>query len=444
MLFLFILSVLVLTGFPPAMPSRWAEASKPETARTDQGALAHLSDHVFPPPPTSQPSRLQADAPWSANVKVNDDAGTADQRFPAIAVDDSGNAYAMWGDVRSGRWDVNFSYRATGGSWGPNVKVNDNVEAANLWFPSIAVDVSGNAHAAWADPRTSHYDIFYSHRPTGESWAPNMKVSDDTSPVYQDCPSIAVDSGGNAYAVWTGAQCLMCSEWDVYFSYRPAGGNWQANSKVNDDAGTAGYTPPSVAVDAGGNAYAVWSDSRNGNADIYFSYRPAGGAWGANVKVNDDAGTTGQYRGAIAVDANGNAYAVWEDWRNGNADIYFSNRPVGGVWGANVKVNDETGTAGNAPSVAVDASGNGYAIWQDWRNGNSDIFFAHRPAGGAWGANVKVNDDVGTASQIEAAIAVDANGNAYAVWEDWRNGNADIYFSYRPAYLVYLPVVIRN
>ncbi len=37
-----------------------------------------------------------------------------------------------------------------------------------------------------------------------------------------------------------------------------------------------------MAVDAGGNAYAVWEDGRNNPPGIYFSYRPAGGAWGTN------------------------------------------------------------------------------------------------------------------------------------------------------------------
>ena len=89
---------------------------------------------------------------------------------------------------------------------------------------------------------------------------------------------------------------------------------WQANQSVY------AYLPdctdqgsPDIAIDAAQNLYAVWSDSRDGGSDVYFAYRPNGGAWGANVRVNDLPGTVS---GApkIAVNASGNAYVVWQDY----------------------------------------------------------------------------------------------------------------------------------
>ena len=52
---------------------------------------------------------------------------------------------------------------------------------------------------------------------------------------------------------------------------------WTTNVTVNDNAGTTYEQGPSIAVDPDGNAYATWQSYRNGNNDIYFSYRPAGG-----------------------------------------------------------------------------------------------------------------------------------------------------------------------
>lgn len=104
-----------------------------------------------------------------------------------------------------------------------------------------------------------------------------------------------------------------------------------------------------MALGPDGAGYAVWQDSRGTSVDIYSSRRdPASGAWSANARVNDDAGTARQSGPAIAIDGSDNAYAVWEDTRNGatNSDIYFSERPSGsGLWGANAKVNDDTQTA---------------------------------------------------------------------------------------------------
>ena len=383
---------------------------------------------------------------WSANVQVSDDAGKAIQGFPDIAVDGSGNAYAVWEDSRIKKGDIYFAYRPAGVSsaWGTNVKVSSGTGKAKWWLPpaSIAVDGSGNAYAVWTDRRNGHLDIYSAYRPAGagSAWGVNVKVNNDTGRADQDTPAIAVDDSGNVSAAWMDSRN---GYGDIYFARRPAGadGKWSANVQVNDDPG-AGYQEfPDIAVDGNGNAYAAWSDDRNGyNEDIYFAYRPAGGAWETNVRVNDDAGTTNQYSPAIAVDRSGNAYAIWRDWRANHDDIYFAYHPAGagGSWSANVRVNDVSGSTSGpypaAPALAVDENGNAYALWEDGRNGNYDIYFAYRPAGGNWSVNARVNDDTGTAEQASPALAVDSNGNAYAVWQDSRNGvSADIYFAYRPA-----------
>ncbi len=231
------------------------------------------------------------------NERVNDDAGTADKRDPSIAVDADGNAYAVWGDERNGQPDIYFAYRPAGGTWGPNIKVNDD--------------------------------------PGGENW--------------QTDPSIAVDADGNAYVVWEDYRNANHIDkfTDIYFAYRPAGGTWGPNIKVNDDTGTADQWGPSIAVDAAGNAYAVWGDERNDYGDIYLATRPAGGTWSANIKVNDDIGRANQSGPSIAVDADGNAYVVWGDSRNSscNYDIYFVlvlGSPVQTLWQRDVAVHTAT------------------------------------------------------------------------------------------------------
>ena len=390
------------------------------------GALLAL---LMAAPATGAPPRALSDGIWAPNVKVNDDTGIARQHDPAIAVDARSNTYAVWQDNRNGNYDIYFSYRPAGGSWGANVRVNDDAGTATQGYPSIAVDGGGNGYAVWEDCRSRDCDIYFSHRPAGGSWGANVRVNDDAGTAWQGYPSIAVDGGGNAYAVW---QDWRGGKSDIYFSYRAASGAWGANVRVDDDVGMDQDYLPCIAVDASGNAYVVWEDFRGGvSGDIYFSHRPAGGSWGANVRVDDDAGTALQGYPSIAVDGGGNGYAVWQDHRNGRRDIYFSYRPAEGSSGANVRVNDDAGPAWQAhPSITVDGGGNAYAVWKERRNGDSDIYSSYRPVGGSWSASTRLNDDVGFADQMRPSLAMDPMGNAYAVWQDGRNGNNDIYFSY--------------
>ena len=47
---------------------------------------------------------------------------------------------------------------------------------------------------------------------------------------------------------------------------------------------------------------------------------------------------------------------------------------------------------------------------------------------GQWEPNIRIDDDVGTAEAESPALTAEGD-NVYAVWTDYRNGNADIYFS---------------
>jgi len=314
--------------------------------------------------------------------------------------------------------------------WDANEKVNDDSATAEQRAPDIAVDSAGNAYAVWRDYRNGNYDIYFSYRPAGGKWGVNERVNDDAGVEVQEWPAIVVDRPGNAYAVW---EDHRNGDPDVYFSYQPMGGGWSVSQRV-DDGGTTNVDCPDLAIDSVGNLYALWQDWRNGDPDVYFSYRPAGGGWGANERVSDDTTGTTQYPGAIAVDGASNAYAVWPDKRNGdeNTDIYFSYRPSGGHWNANERINDDAGIAEQwGPAIAVDDAGNAYALWQDNRNGNFDVYFSYRPVGGTWGANMQVNDDAGTADQYTVAIAANGATDVVAIWQDRRSGNSDIYFSYR-------------
>jgi len=94
--------------------------------------------------------------------------------------------------------------------------------------------------------------------------------------------------------------------------------------------------------------------------------------------------------------------AVWVDLRASQNNIYSSQLTTAGgtTWGTNKRVTDNTAAVKDFPDVAVDSANTAYAVWQDSRNGNADIFFSSFTNGGsAWAANEKISDDPGTTAQ---------------------------------------------
>ena len=372
-----------------------------------------------------------AGAAWGASIRVNDNTGAADQGGPALAVDAEGAAYAVWSDARNGTGRIYFSYRRAGGDWAANTQASEEPESGRQGGPDIAVDAKGNAHVVWTwddwiDGRVE-LDVYAAFRPADGAWGASVWLKDD----WGHSPTIAVDASGNARVVWTENRD---GSPDIYSAYRPVGGAWGDQSKANDDGGTSFQLNPSIAAGPGEDFYAVWQDERNGNPDVYFSLRPAGSGWQANEHVDDDAsGAASQERPVIAATSGGDAHAVWQDMRNGNGDIYSAYRPAGARWRPDVRVNDDRGIEWQrVPSVAVDSRGGAYAAWEDQRDGDLDIYFSYRPAGGNWGSNVRVDDDVHDEHQWEPVLALDGNDNAYMIWDDYRNGDYDVYFSHRP------------
>jgi hypothetical protein len=372
--------------------------------------------------------------PLSTNFKVNDDVGTADQVIPAIAIDGSGNFVMTWYDYRNGNWDIYAQrYNSSGAPLGTNFEVNDDVGTAKQYGygPAITADGSGNFVIAWEDDRNGNPDVYAQrYNSSGTPLGTNFKVNDDVGTAYQYCPAIAIDGSGNFVITW---EDHRYSRMDIYaqkynFSGTPLG----ANFKVNDNAGPPDHYWPAIAMDGSGNFVITWEDNRSGYYwDIYAQrYDSSCTPLGANFGVNDDIGPTDQNYPAIALDGSGNFVITWQDGRSGNYDIYARRHNSSGTpLSTNFKVNDDAGTASqNRSVIAIAGSGKFVITWEDYRNGNYDIYAQrYNSSCTPLGTNFKVNDDVGTADQFIPAMALDGSGNFVITWGDYRNGNLDIY-----------------
>ncbi len=296
----------------------------------------------------------------------------------------------------------------------PHSVVVDGVDLGSpVSFRVVAQNDYGNSAAAETAPVG------------GAGWGPSVRVNDVAGSAISSAPSVALGPDGAGYAVWPDSRG---TSQDVYSSRRDqASGAWSANVRVNDDTGTARQSSPRIAVDGSGNAYGVWDDTRNGatNSDIYFSKRPSGsGIWGANLKVNDDTQTALQIAPSIGVTSSGVATSIWIDLRKNKRNLCSSTLPAGGsAWAANLQITGNQTSNKASPDLAVGADGTAYAAWADDRNGNNDIYFSKLTPGGVWSANVKVSDDPDSARQEQPSVAVDAAGNVLVIWVDYRSGD---------------------
>lgn len=301
-------------------------------------------------------------------------------------------------------------------------------QSEHMENPRIAVDSDGNAIAVWNDSVVNEQSL-YANRYTAsnDTWGGEQLLVDGATGSV-DNPQIAVDGEGNAIAVWSQDDG---DNYSIYAKrYRISDNSWgQTQLLESIDFGDA--ENPQVAFDSEGNAMAVWSqdDEEHGfTPSIYASrYRASENSWVTALPVED--GDDPSSDPQIAFDSSGNAMAVWIQ-KDGN-DNYFSvqanYRPADDdnwtTGAAQVIENLDEGHADN-PQVTFDSDGDAIAVWEQG-DGEYDNIYANRyTADAGWNATadrIENNDSEGAGDAGDPQIAIDSDGNAIAVWEQIDN-----------------------
>jgi FlgD Ig-like domain len=243
--------------------------------------------------------------------------------------------------------------------------------------------------------------------------------------------SIVPDGAGGAIVTWNDTRSSG-EDYDVYAQLINASGvvQWTSDGVAICTAGQSQNNPVIVSDGAGG-AIVTWQDYRNGNWDIYAQRIDASGAiqWAAcGVALCTD--SLGQNLPTIVSDGAGGATVAWDDYRNGNWDIYAQRINASGAvqWTADGVPLCTAANNQQIPAFVSDGAGGAIVTWRDSRNGNDDIYGQRVNASGAvqWAADGVA---ICTAANSQAGTTIVSNGagGAIVAWDDYRNGNWDIY-----------------
>jgi hypothetical protein len=167
-------------------------------------------------------------------------------------------AIATWTEadqyVWSNRWTPN-------GGWGAAERISGNDGSIPVGFPQVAVDGSGSAVAVWLE-RDRPIGHIWSNRWTSSGGWGTAELIDDEDAGEAFEPRLAVNSNGNALAVWE-AFLGDGTQVEIWSNRRTPSGGWGTSERISAQSlvyPTLGNSPsPQVTIDASGNAAAVWS-----------------------------------------------------------------------------------------------------------------------------------------------------------------------------------------
>jgi hypothetical protein len=440
--------------------------------------------------------------PW-VNVQIAPSSGP--QSSHRVISDGAGGVIVAYVDARNLLNPAVYVQRITASGqvapgWPADGRAVTVLVAGPQSVPVLVSDNSGGAIVAWQDDRfgASNSDIFAQHVTTTGAIAPGwptagLRLSTDTHD--ESNPAIAQDGTGGAYVVWEtlwaagnpGDIDLYATHllgnanlvWSNVALYNPideqktpqllpdGAGGFVVCFLDNFDGAPGGSTlyavraihfnsSPSVVwladvsngpfdhkahrmiPDGATGYYFAWQDYRDGNPDVYATRLTAAGVpapgWGSNgaVACNDPAI---QKDIELASDGNQGALVVWSDMRDGSGDIYGTHFTGGGfpVSGWMPDGNPFCTSPGGQsfPAVMSDGLGGAFVAWSDNRDFPPAVYAMRlTPTAGlapGWWPNGNLVSSGGNLGTKNPVLNADAGGGFIAVWPDERGGATQLY-----------------
>ncbi len=199
-----------------------------------------------------------------------------------------------------------------------------------------------------------------------------------------NAPSIAIDAAGDTFAVWTQSNGENTI---VEAALRPAGGSFAAPTALS--APGADASCPVLAADAAGDVTVAWQRSSGSEKLVEAATRPAGGTLSPPVQRLSASGQEASCP-QVTAGEHGEATIAWIEGTEASAVVQAAGRIGTGTFSAPTTVSPSAVTA---LDLAGDARGDATAAWA---TKSGVVEYASRPAGGVFGAAVACGNELGS------------------------------------------------
>ena len=232
---------------------------------------------------------------------------------------------------------------------------------------------------------------------------------------------VAIDRNGMGLVVWS-----ELTNGSYLLKVRSMNGTDPGMTLSN--AGDA--AAPHLALDAAGNALAVWTQYSNARNAVWAShYTAALNQWDTPRMISSAAAVASALKPDLAMDQAGNAMVVWQqgDGRSNHFDGWVAQYNAGSAsWSLPAMVSDGINSA-HCLRVVVNAGGQGLIAWEQERGDGSDIvsqptdiWVRTVSTGAPWGAASVINASGGKVNTVyvygQIGMAVNARGDAAVLW----------------------------
>jgi hypothetical protein len=266
--------------------------------------------------------------------------------------------------------------------------------------PDVAFDDRGNATAVWelSSPTQNEWAAMEAEWSAQRGWTRPQTLSG--ADVVDRPPQIAVDARGDALAVWLATKGQRTH---VRAAYRPAGEPWRPARTVSRGGEDAAY--PVGTLDSRGRALVAWSAFKGAaSVGLEVAARSRLRGWGRPSILSRDATVFN-----LAMSARGHAIAVWSAGY-GEGGLWADARTPAGHWSRPKEISS-SGTGLYYMPLVVNSRGSAVVAWVP---GDEKLTVAIGSTSGRFGQPEAIGRD----PYWGFALALAPTGEAVATWAE--------------------------
>lgn len=316
---------------------------------------------------------------------------------------------------------LSVSFTTRDGTWeAAGIASNGMYSASDLRLATLS---DGSVIAAWIEYTGSRANVWANRFGTSGWGTPVLLETVDTGDAGG--VSIAADAQGHAYAVWSQSDGTRTDTWMNTYT---VGSGWSGRVQLSvPGLGTENFAPQ-VAANAAGDVVVAWVNHQGTDYAVWARVLPAGGTLGAAARIETATGNTGDVR--VAMDPSGNATALWgnSDQALGTYDLW-ANRYTQGAWESSVLL-EASNESLSEYSIGLSLNGEVRAIWsQQVTNSTQGVYTRQYVPGTGWATATTLTVTTDSAAYYPQ-VAGDADGNAIAIWGQRNGPGFSEYYSY--------------
>lgn len=346
-------------------------------------------------------------------------SGLSQSNAKSVAFDSSGTAHVVWHDDSFGNYELfylRFDTLTTFPAEPRRLTRNSGMSREG----SIALLADSTVLVTWSEDTDRAFSVidFLRFHPDSSGLTDSGMVNTE----LLTCVNSAVAAGPDtsAHIIWAQSTGLL---YNIF--YRKWKHGWEA-APLNISNSPGLCASPCIAVSESGDVHVAWSDNVTGNYEIFYRKYTNASGWGPVERVSNSYKLA--WTPTIAVDRSSSVFVAWADKREGFYDIYFRRFLEGIGWGNEKRLSVNMSISAN-PSASTDCDGNLHVVWEDFRDGNDEIYYRRVTSsdGPGWDPiETRLTKDLATS--WDASVVADCSGNVHVVWADGRLGNFEIFY----------------